>query len=112
MKRRVNQPSKVLLMLVRGSLASRSSSTTSVFFNSAGSCRLNWFILPGNQDGGAGRVGNGIYFSIIIIQGLLLRSSVYRRRECQETQPDSPRVGWDRRDTGPLVNCEHVGGFI
>lgn len=91
-------------MLVRGSLASRSSSTTSVCFNSTGSCRLNWFIWPGNHDGGGGSAGNEMRCSIITAQETLLRRSVYGRRQRQETPSDNAREKRDRKGTRTAVN--------
>jgi hypothetical protein len=53
-------PSKVLLILVSGSLESLSSSTTSVRDSNAGSIRENFVMWPGYHAGGGGSSGNGI----------------------------------------------------
>ena len=50
-----NIPSRVLLILVKGSRESLSSRTTFVLLSKAGSIRVNFIICPGNHDGGPGR---------------------------------------------------------
>jgi hypothetical protein len=50
-------PSRVLLMLVRGSLESLISRTTFVRLRKAGSMRVNFIMCPGNHDGGVGSGG-------------------------------------------------------
>jgi hypothetical protein len=50
-------------MLVRGSLESRSSRTTSVWVSRVGSIRVNFIMCPGNHDGGIGNRGNGMRVS-------------------------------------------------
>lgn len=59
-------PSKFLLILVRGRRESLISSTTSVFVSNAGSIPVNFIMCPGNQDGGAGRLGIGICVRTIL----------------------------------------------
>ena len=49
-----NTPSRVLLILVRGSRESLSSRTTFVLFSKAGSIRVNFIMCPGNHEGGPG----------------------------------------------------------
>ena len=51
-------PSKVLLMLVNGSLESLISRTTFVRLSNAGNIRVNFIMWPGNHDGGFGRAGS------------------------------------------------------
>lgn len=63
-RRCVYAPSRVLFILVRGSLESLSSSTTSVRDSKAGSIRENFVIWPGYHDGGGGSKGKGICASI------------------------------------------------
>ena len=53
----INTPSRLLLMLVKGSLESLSSRTTFVLLSKAGSIRVNFIMCPGNHDGGPGRAG-------------------------------------------------------
>lgn len=54
-------------MLVRGSRASLSSSTTSVRVNNVGSILVNFIIWPGNHDGGTGSIGNGMWVSAMVL---------------------------------------------
>lgn len=52
-----NAPSRVLLILVKGSRESLSSRTTFVLLSKAGNIRVNFIMCPGNHDGGLGRAG-------------------------------------------------------
>lgn len=52
-----DQPSNVLLILVSGNLASRSSSTISVRDSSVGNMFWNCAMWPGYHDGGVGSAG-------------------------------------------------------
>ena len=53
-------PSRVLLILVKGSRESLSSRTTFVLLSKAGSILVNFIMCPGNHDGGPGRAGRWV----------------------------------------------------
>jgi hypothetical protein len=59
-------PSSLRLILVKGSLESLISSTTSVRVRIPGSIRVNFIICPGNHEGGTGRFGSTMCDSIVI----------------------------------------------
>jgi hypothetical protein len=52
-----NTPSRVLLILVKGSRESLISRTTFVLLSKAGSILVNFIMCPGNHEGGPGRAG-------------------------------------------------------
>lgn len=80
MKNHDSSPSNVWLILVSGSRASRSSSTTSVRLSSAGRLRTNDRMWPGYQDGGAGSTIDAIPCAIAIGNvALFLLLQYYRR---------------------------------
>ena len=53
-------PSRVLLILVKGSRESLSSRTTFVLLSKAGSILVNFIMCPGNHDCGLGRAGRWV----------------------------------------------------
>ena len=78
-----NTPSRVLLILVKGSRESLISRTTFVLLSKAGSILVNFIMCPGNHDGGLGRAGRWVK-AIFRTRGM---AESEFRNECND-------VGW------------------